>query len=296
MDNYHSPELASVDNRLKSYDARRLTYATSFDNPYKRATIRSIEWVTGKTKLLRMIRQVETLPFGQQFFPVALNAMGIKVQTPAEQINRIPRTGPLIVVANHPHGFVDGMVIADLVGRRRDDYRLLTRSLLTEVGEISQFMIAVPFPHAEDALERNLEMRRRAMDHLRQGGAVVLFPSGGVAVSDTFFGPAIEAEWNPFTGKMIHRSKAQVVPVFFPGQNSRLYQIANKISATLRQGLLIHEVVVALNKPQCPVVGEPIDPDDIARLAGQPRAFMEWLRGQTLGLAVDPVLAQVGRA
>jgi putative hemolysin len=159
--------------------------------------------------------------------------------------------------------------------------------LLTGIDEIEEFMISVPFPHEEDSLQKGLDMREQAMAHLHRGGVIVLFPSGVVACSETFFGPAVEAEWNPFTAKMIQRSKAAVVPIYFPGQNSRLYQIANKISPTLRQGLLIHEVVHALNKPQAPLVGAPVDPAEIRKWSANPRGFMAWLREKTLALKAD---------
>jgi len=179
------------------------------------------------------------------------------------------------------------MILAELIGRKRTDYKILTRSLLTGVSEIEDFMIPVPFPHEEDAREQSLEMRRRAMEQLEQGGVIVLFPSGVVASADTFFGPAVEAQWNPFTAKMIHRSGATVVPIHFPGQNSRVYQIANKISPTLRQGLLIHEVMHACGKPQSPIVGKPFDAAEIDSWKSNPRGFVAWLREKTMGLG-DP--------
>ena len=80
------------------------------------------------------------------------------------------------------------------------------------------------------------------------------------------------------------RSRATVVPIFFPGQNSRWYQVANRMSSTLRQGLLIHEVVHALNKPQAPVVGHPFDATEIREWESNPRGFMGWLRDRTLAL------------
>ncbi|WP_407943760.1 lysophospholipid acyltransferase family protein [Mangrovicoccus algicola] len=268
------------------YDKRKLSYATTFDSPVKAQTIRSLEWLTGKITLLRLIRDFERsgVPEGQAFWRRALDVMGIALHTPREQIDRIPRNGPLIVVANHPHGLVDGMVLAELIGRVRQDYKILTRSLLTGVDEVRRFMLPVPFPHEADALQQNLEMRRRAMEHLGQGGAIVLFPSGVVASSRTWFGPALEAAWNPFTAKMIQRSGATVLPVRFPGQNSRWYQVANQLSPTLRQGLLIHEVVAALNKPQAPIVGEPVPPEESRRWASDPRGFVAWLRDRTLSL------------
>ncbi|MEN8893520.1 lysophospholipid acyltransferase family protein [Planktotalea arctica] len=268
------------------YDKRKLSYATTFTNPWKANVIRVMEWLTGKIPMIRLVRRFERsgASDGQEFWGQALSHMGIELQTPAEQIAHIPKTGPVIIVANHPHGLVDGMILAELIGRVRTDYRILTRSLLTGVSEIEEFMIPVPFPHEEDSREQSLDMRRRAMDHLGQGGVIVLFPSGVVASSESWFGPAIEQQWNPFTARMILRSKAKVVPIHFPGQNSRAYQIANRISSTLRQGLLIHEVMHACGKPQKPVVGKPVPEAKIAEWSSNPRGFMEWLREHTMAL------------
>lgn len=268
------------------YDRRRLSYANTFENPIQVGFIHTMEALTGKMRLLRLIRKFEAMgvPHGQAFWKQALDVMGIALQTPQDQIARVPKTGPLIIVANHPHGLVDGMVLAELIGRQRTDYKILTRSLLTGVGEIDPFMIPVPFAHEQDALKQNLEMRRKAMEHLKDGGCIVLFPSGVVASSDTLFGPPIEREWNPFTAKMIQRSGARVLPIFFPGSNSRWYQMANRVSATLRQSLLLYEVVHALNKPQAPIVGQVIEREALSEWSSNPRGFMSWLRERTLSL------------
>ena len=272
------------------YDRRRLSYASTFTNPTQRITIQTIEHLTGKLRLLRKVRQFEAMgvPHGQAFWKQALDVMGIELKTPQEQIDRIPKDGPLIITSNHPHGLVDGMVLAELIGRVRTDYKILTRSLLTGITEIDHFMIPVPFPHEEDALEKNLVMRKDAMNHLKGGGVVILFPSGVVGASKTTFGPVVEEQWNPFTAKMIQRSQAKVLPVYFPGGNSRWYQVANQISPTLRQSLLLFEVVKALNKPQTPVVGQLIDRPEIKDWADNPRGFVSWLRDETLKLGSMP--------
>lgn len=279
-------EAAAIGSPHQPYDKRKLSYAGTFTNPVKANTIRAMEWATGKLTLLRVIRRFEAsgVPEGQAFWAQALGVMGIRLTTPDVEIARIPREGPLIVVANHPHGLVDGMVLAELIGRVRTDYKILTRSLLTEVEEIRRFMIPVPFPHEDRAQEKNMAMRRAAMDHLAAGGTIALFPSGSVASSDTWLGPAIERVWNPFTAKMILRSGASVMPIHFPGQNSRIYQIANRLSATLRQGLLLHEVVHAMNRPQAPVIGRTIPHDELKRWSNDPRGLMDWLRDETLAL------------
>lgn len=270
----------------KPYEMGRLSYAGTFRNPIKSGAIRTIEWLTGKLTLLRLIRQFERsgAPTGQPFWPKAMKTMGIDILTPDEQVARIPPTGPLVVVANHPHGLVDGMVMATLIGRVRTDYKILTRSLLTGIPEIEEFMLPVPFPHEENSRELGLKMREELMRHLKNGGVIILFPAGKVASSETYFGPAIEPEWNPFTAKMVMRSGATVLPIMFPGHNTRAYLIANKVSATLRQGLLLHEIKCALNKPQAPVIGHPIPPEDVRKWASDPRGFLAWLREHTLAL------------
>jgi putative hemolysin len=270
------------------YDRRTLTYANSFDDPWTSFAIRAIEWFTGKLTILKMVKRFERTNEnyrGQKFWRGALNVMGIELRTPLEQLANIPKEGPVVVVANHPHGMVDGMIFADLIGRVRLDYRILTRSVLTGLDEAAtSFMIPVPFPHDPEAQRKMVEMRANAMAHLQNGGVVALFPSGVVMSSESWFGPAVEKEWNVFTAKMIRRSGAKVVPIFFPGSNSRAYQIANRISPVLRQGLLLHEIVRSCNKPQAPIVGEPIREEDMARLETDPRGFMAWLRQHTLDL------------
>ena len=268
------------------YDRKKLSYANTFTNPVQRNTIKTLELLTGKLRLLGKVRQFEKMgiPVGQPFWKQALDLLGINLLTKQSEITKIPKKGSLVITANHPHGLVDGMVIAELIGKVRTDYKILTRSLLTGVKQIDQFMIPVPFDHEEDALKKSLEMRKSAMDHLENGGVVVIFPSGKVASSETMFGDVVEGDWNPFTAKLIQKSGANVVPIFFPGSNSRIYQIANQISATLRQGLLIYEVVHAMNKPQKPLVGSLIKQDEISPWKSDPRGFMRWLRERTLSL------------
>lgn len=275
----------------RMYDRRSLTYANSFPNFWTRHSIKAVEWMTGKLTVLRRVRQFEKMgaPKGRAFWPATMKAMGIDILTPEEQIARIPRTGPVVMVANHPHGLVDGMVMAEMIGRVRDDYKILSRALLTDLDEsATRYMISVPFPHEVDAQAKMMAMREQATEHLKAGGLIALFPSGGVAAADTWFGPAIEGEWNVFTAKLIRTSGATVVPCYFTGQNSRAYQIANQISPILRQGLLIHEVVHSFDKPQKPVIGNRISPEDWAEGIKTPRRFMSWLRDRCMSLTENP--------
>ncbi len=280
------PEDVRIAAAKRKYDMRRLSYAGTFKNPFKAGTIRAIEWLTAKIQLLSLIRSFEKsgAPFGAPFWPKAIRHMGIRIDTPHSEIARIPATGPLVVVANHPSGLVDGMIMAEMINRVRSDFKILTRSLLTGIPEVEEFMIPVPFPHEDNARELGLQMRAETMAHLKAGGVIILFPAGKVAMSETWFGPAVEAEWNVFTHKIVRSSGATILPIFFPGQNSRAFLIANKLSDTLRQGLLLYEIKRSLFKPQRPVIGEPIPAEELKKWDGNPRGFLAWLREQTLAL------------
>ena len=271
---------------VRKYDMRRLSYAGTFKNPFKAGTIRVIEWLTAKVQLLSLIRSFEKsgAPFGAPFWPKAIRHMGIRIDTPPEEIARIPATGPLVVVANHPSGLVDGMVMAEMISRVRSDFKILTRSLLTGIPEVEEFMIPVPFPHEDNARELGLVMRDETMRHLKAGGVIILFPAGKVAMSEGWWGPAIEAEWNVFTHKIVKSTGATILPIFFPGQNSRAFLIANKVSDTLRQGLLLREIKRSLFKAQRPVIGQPIPAEELKKWDGNPRGFLAWLRDHTLAL------------
>ncbi|MGR3614471.1 MAG: lysophospholipid acyltransferase family protein [Paracoccaceae bacterium] len=287
-DNKSGSESGAATQSGEVYDRRTLTYANSFDDRWTSTAIKVVEWLTGKITILRMVNKFEKQNAeyrGQRFWRGALNIMGIELLTPAEQFDNIPDTGSVVVVANHPHGMVDGMVLAELIGQKRQDYRILTRSVLTGLDEAAtSFMIPVPFPHDPEAQRKMVEMRANAMAHLKAGGVVALFPSGVVMSSETMFGPAIEQEWNVFTAQLIRRSGARVVPIFFPGHNSRWYLMANRVSAILRQGLLLHEIVRSCHKPQSPVIGKPLTDEEMEPLHKDPRGFMAWLRQRTLGL------------
>jgi putative hemolysin len=152
------------------------------------------------------------------------------------------------------------------------------------VPDIKENMVAVAFPHDPDSHLRNIAVRKEVMEHLANGGIVILFPAGRVATARRLFGPAVEHPWNPFTAKMILKSKARVVPVFFPGQNGWLYQFVQHFSPTLRQSLMMHEVVRKIGSTQSPIIGEPIEREEIDAMTCTQTEFMAFLRDRTLAL------------
>lgn len=267
------------------YDKSELTYANSFPQWYKRFFIKTVEWTTARPFLYRRMRRFQNnRSVGHQFWKDVLDEMNIQLMTPDADYKRIPSKGPVIIVSNHPHGLIDGLVMGTMLSKVRDDFQILTRALLVGVERVEPNLIPVAFPHEEDSVRQNVAARARAMDAVKDGGCVALFPAGTVSTSDTWFGEPKERNWATFTAKMILQSNATVVPIYFTGSNTRLFHIANRMSDMLRQSLLLFEIKAAFNKKQTPVIGQPVDPKVIKSFSKDREGLMAYLREETLKL------------
>jgi putative hemolysin len=135
----------------------------------------------------------------------------------------------------------------------------------------------------------NIETRKTALDYLGQGGAIGIFPGGTVSTAVTPFGQAMDPGWRSFTARMIAKSGATVVPIYFHGTNSRLFQVASHLHATLRMALLIKEFKRRVGEPVSVVIGQPIDPDALLARRGDTKAMMDFLRQETYALSPTPL-------
>ncbi len=273
-----------VDND-RLYDRSKLTYANSFPVWRKRMFIKFLETVTARFPLLLKMRKWEKNPNkNEDFWISVMDEMDIDIPVTQEDLARIPATGSVVVVSNHPHGLIDGLVIAWLLSRRRQDFKIMARALLNGVTRVEHHILSVSFPHEDNAVRKNLGTRREAIDYVKDGHCVALFPAGTVSTSRTAFGPVIEAPWGTFTSKLIRQTDAVVLPIYFPGSNSRWFQLANRISDTCRQGLLMYEIKRSIGRPQKPVIGEPIPREALEEYINDAEGLMSFLRDETLKL------------
>ena len=264
------------------------SYAAPDDPRFKRLIIRLIERMTGQPYLKWLYEDHLAHPVpGESFWDAAVRKLELKVVCNKEQLALWPKTGPLIVVCNHPYGVLDGIVICHLVSKVRNDFRILTNSVLNCAEEIREHLLPIDFSETEAAVKTNLKSRAEAKAHLLKGGCLVIFPAGGVSTTPTLWHKrAVDTDWKTFTARLITQSKAPVAPVFFAGQNSRLFQLASHVSMTLRLSLLFKEVHDRIGSELPVRIGAPI-PFDRLPPASDRHAFMSRLRQMTYDLGKD---------
>jgi putative hemolysin len=155
--------------------------------------------------------------------------------------------------------------------------------------ELERVVLPIDFAESEAAVRENVATRKAALRHLAEGGAIGVFPGGTVSTALRPFGRPMDPGWRTFTAKMISRSEAAVVPIYFDGANSRLFQVASHLSATLRLALLLREFRAKSRGPVRVAVGRPIDPARLALYRQDPRGMMDFLRRETYALSPEPI-------
>jgi putative hemolysin len=252
----------------------------------KRTAIQLIEKATGQPLLygLYLDNQKNPVP-GESFWAASVRQLQVVPTFKADDLSNIPATGPLVIIANHPYGVLDGLAMCWLIEKVRKDFLVLTHSVLLRAPEARTNLLPVDFTGTKEAFQTNLESRDAARKHLAQGGCVVVFPAGAVSTAPDKLGrkPAIDWPWQPFTAQLIQRSKATVVPIFFSGQNSRLFQIASHLSPTLRLSLIFKEVHDRIGTELSLVIGKPITHEELAPLTDR-QTLLSFLRERTYAL------------
>jgi len=270
--------------------ARELSYSHSGATRFARGFIRTLENVTGRPGLIRRAEGYEVeVADGRDFWSVMTERYGLSLELRGGVLANIPREGPLVVIANHPYGILDGLMMGHILQETRGDFRILANSVFRKSEDLNRIILPINFDETKEAQAENIRTRRIALDYLGQGGAIGVFPGGTVSTPTRPFGPPMDPGWRSFTAKMIAKSGATVVPVFFEGTNSRLFQLASHTHYTLRLGLLLKEFRARIGSPVRVVIGDPIPRPEIEARQRDPRALMEFLRRSTYALSPQPL-------
>ncbi len=267
-----------------------ISYANSVQSALGRVVVRTIENLTGRIGLIKRAADydLEITGSGKNFWQVIAERYRIDFHFVSGCIDSIPRDEPLIVVANHPYGILDGLALGYILSKTRDDFRILANSVFKNSKELDQSILPISFCNTKEALKQNIHTRNYALNYLSEGGCIGIFPGGTVSTSLKPFGKAMDPNWRRFTAKLISRSGANVLPIFFYGSNSRLFQIASHLHVNLRMALLIREFKKRIDNKVMISIGKILSNDELQNHKSDVSAMMKFLRFKTYELSRDP--------
>jgi putative hemolysin len=270
--------------------AATISYAQSADSKRGQSVIKLLENVTGRLALIRRAHGYQDeVAQGRDFWQVIVERYGLSLDIRGGSINCIPKTGPLILVANHPYGILDGVMLSYILSVVRGDFRVLAHEVFQKSKALETAILPIKFDATKDAVRENLQTRKKALRFLAKGGAIGVFPGGTVSTARTAFARPIDPSWRSFTARMILKSNAAVVPIFFDGHNSRLFQMVSRMHSTLRLGLLMKEFHKRIDRPVRVVIGQPIPQAEMQNRSDDARALMDFLRKSTYDLSPKPL-------
>lgn len=226
-----------------------------------------------------LYRRVQHAPDGFRL-ETLLAEMRVQLRIDASDQERIPATGPVVVVANHPYGVLDGAILTVLLTRIRPDVKILTTLLLSDVPELAEHCIFVDPFRSDHSVESNRRALRTALSWLQRGGMLAVFPSGEVSHWQMPAAEIADPEWNDTAARLIRRSGASALPVYFCGHNSVGFQLLGMIHPRLRTAFLLREFLQHEGKTVEVRVGREIANDAIAQIASD-REAIEYLRWRT---------------
>ncbi len=259
-----------------------LSYANPDDPAWLKFLIDTLEVSTGRNKLERKYRDIrERNPAPDEAWTMILDSLEITRQYHTDRLAQTPAQGPVVFISNHPFGVVDGLMLGELVNKVRPEFFVLVNEVLTREPLFRKHLLPVDFRETREAMRTNIQTRQLAVERLQAGEAMAIFPAGGVATARSIFGPAEDLDWKRFVAKLITQSRATVMPLYFHGQNSRLFQWASQVHVNLRLGLLLHEVRNKMGRTLSISIGDPIHWEEMAPYTKR-QELLDYLRRKTL--------------
>lgn len=178
------------------------------------------------------------------FAAKVLEALNVSIDLQGTGLTEVPPAGrPGVIVANHPFGGVEAMVLAATLSRVRSDVRFLANSLLAGLPELRELIIPVNLFGGSAAQRKNVHSVKAALGWIQQGGLLCVFPAGEVAHWHLQTKTVTDPPWHINAARLIRKSGADVLPVFFPGCNSRSFHYAGMVHPRLRTAMLPRQLL-----------------------------------------------------
>ncbi|MFZ4457242.1 MAG: lysophospholipid acyltransferase family protein [Bacteroidales bacterium] len=196
---------------------------------------------------------------GIEFTKAWLKYTGVSYVVENEEVLDNLPTGAFITVSNHPFGGVDGVILVDLMARKRSDYKYMVNSILLHVRSLSnQFVGVKPTTPKSGSSVENTGGLKQTLSHIKSGGSMGFFPAGAVSGFYANRSHITEKEWQPTIIRLIQKANVPVIPIYIHGQNSWFFNFLGLIHWQLRTTRLAHEVLNKRGRVVRLTVGNPI--------------------------------------
>jgi len=216
---------------------------------WQKLLIWAIEQTTGKRKLIKIYQKiVDQDETGLSFWQRAIHQLDLQIKINGNPLDSIPKTGSLLIVSNHPFGQIDGLVLGYVLNKVRPDFKIVAWDILNVSNYFKEVILPISFKDGYASKKRNFMTLKDSIQHLKQGKAVAIFPAGETALSKGLLGKAKDSQWKKFTTKIVKATGTPVLPVFFHGQNSRLFQIIGNFNYNLKLSMFFHEICNMIGK------------------------------------------------
>lgn len=221
---------------------------------------------------------------GHDAFERLLTLLDVTYRVTPADLARIPATGPVVVTANHPFGFLEAAILAAVLRRVRPDFKIVANSLLASVPELrSGFIFVNPYGGGA-SIRENLKPMRECLEWLGHGGMLALFPAGDVARLNWRDGGIVDPPWNPSVAHLIRLTKCPALPVYFKGANGLGFQLIGALHPRLRTADLPRQTLNKRGQSIEVRIGRPVAAKALRSLDGA-REAIEYLRFRTFLLA-----------
>ncbi len=266
-------------------EARVLDFRDLAKGRVGRALLGALQWVLDPLLRVRSLNAhyrmlLERRREEGSFFDQGLGVLGVQYRVTEEDLERIPTEGPVFVVANHPYGGVDGLILGSILDRVRPDAKLLVNFLLDRIDHMGGRCFYVDPFGGPEAAKANLAGIKQSLRWLREGHVLATFPSGTVSHLKWWRRRVTDPVWAENLAPLIRKTGATVVPLYFGGRNSWLFQLAGLIHPLLRTALLPREMLAAKRRIIEVRIGNPISAKRLERF-GSDREVMDFLRLRT---------------
>jgi putative hemolysin len=225
--------------------------------------IKLIEQITGKRKVSKIYRQIVAKDdTGRSFWDRAVEELELQIRIHGNSLNSIPKQGPLLVVANHPFGQIDGLVLGYILEKIRPDFKIVAWDIMNEIDYFKDKILPISFKNEYSSKRNNLRTLKQSIQNIKEGGVVAIFPSGECAISKNFTGKAQEGQWLKFTSRIVLATDVPVLPIFFHGQNSRIFQIIGNLGYYFKLSMFFHEICNMIGKDVRLTIGNLLNETD----------------------------------